>query len=43
MIAMLWAQQIYFGHKTLEEVPTKLKAQVEEILKEMYKINGENE
>lgn len=32
MIAKLWAEQIINGKKTFEQVPTKLKEQVKEIL-----------
>lgn len=32
MIAKLWANKILSGARTLEEVPAKLKKQVEEIL-----------
>ena len=32
MMAMLWAQQIMLGKRTYTQVPSKLKAQVKEIL-----------
>lgn len=34
MMAMLWAQQIMVGKKTFSQVPTKLKEQVAEILRD---------
>ena len=35
MIAMLWAQQIIAGKKTLDQVPAKLLEQVRQILDEL--------
>ena len=35
MIARLWAEQIVAGKRTYRQVPTKLKDQVAEILREM--------
>lgn len=32
MMAMLWAQQIMLGKKEFSQVPSKLKAQVKELL-----------
>ena len=32
MLARLWANQVMEGNKTIDEVPAKLKNQVEEIL-----------
>ncbi len=34
MMAMLWTQQIILGKKTYAQVPTKLKEQVAELLRD---------
>lgn len=43
MIAKLWADQILSGKKTFNEVPSKLKEKVKELLMEMGHENGEVE
>ena len=39
-MAKIYASLIILGHKTIEEVPQKLRFQVETLLEEYYKLHS---